>query len=111
MIFSVIDRTDNVFRVRFDKDHPIYKAHFPQNPITPGVVLLETLELLLEQSLERDLRLKRVKNIKFISVLNPELTTEVDFKLDNVVSEVGVEVQCVISSSDGVIAKISTIYE
>ena len=54
-----------------NKDHFIYKAHFPENPITPGVCVIQFCKELLENKLEKSLSLKKIVNIKFLSVINP----------------------------------------
>lgn len=51
-----------------DKEHPIFKAHFPENPILPGFVLLELSALafgLAEQEISR---------AKFLHTVLPEET-------------------------------------
>ncbi len=50
---------------------PIYTAHFPGMPVTPGVCLLMLAKELLEDTLRKRLRLAEVKNAKFLSVVSP----------------------------------------
>ena len=52
-------------------DCPIYAAHFPGMPVTPGVCLLLLGKELLEDTLGKSLRLSEVKNAKFLSVVSP----------------------------------------
>lgn len=52
-------------------DCPIYTAHFPGMPVTPGVCLLLLGKELLEDTLGKSLRLSEVKNAKFLSVVSP----------------------------------------
>jgi 3-hydroxyacyl-[acyl-carrier-protein] dehydratase len=44
-IDDILDADDkNITAVyRFKKDEYFYKGHFPENPITPGVILIETM--------------------------------------------------------------------
>jgi 3-hydroxyacyl-[acyl-carrier-protein] dehydratase len=73
---------DNSFcvRVSFNPDHEIYKAHFPGNPITPGVCLLQIVLEILNRKFERDLRFIEAKNIKYLKIINPVENPEVDFQ-------------------------------
>ena len=66
------ERTDAgvFYTLHFNADHLIYKAHFPGEPITPGVCILQVgLDLLADAELE----VVNVKNVKFLSVLRPEM--------------------------------------
>lgn len=38
-----LDAEHIVARYRFRRDHDFYRGHFPGNPVTPGVILLETM--------------------------------------------------------------------
>ena len=38
-----IDREHIVARYRFREEADFYRGHFPGNPITPGVILIETM--------------------------------------------------------------------
>ena len=50
---------------------PIYAAHFPAMPITPGVCILQMVEELLADYTHKNLRTAVVKNAKFLSMLKP----------------------------------------
>jgi 3-hydroxymyristoyl/3-hydroxydecanoyl-(acyl carrier protein) dehydratase len=58
-----------------NKDHVIYQAHFPHNPITPGVCIIQLCKELMELHTGETLFLKELVNVKFLSVINP-LTCE-----------------------------------
>lgn len=110
-MYKIIARNEDCYRLSFDASHPIYKAHFPGNPITPGVCLLEIVGKLTEQKTGLKLRFIRAKNIKFLSVLNPENTPHADFKLKINSEQPYIEVQAVIETTEGVVAKMTTYYE
>ncbi len=59
-------------RVRFDAQNPVFKGHFPQNPILPGVVLIDAAVELVARVLERPLQLERLASVKFCSVVAPD---------------------------------------
>ena len=68
-------------KVQFDAAHEIFKGHFPDLPVVPGVcqtqMLLETLSSLIGKPVE----MKMAHHIKFLALLNPtkvkELTLEI----------------------------------
>lgn len=59
------------YDIRLYSDHFIYQAHFPGEPITPGVCVVQIAKELLEEHLQRPLAIKAVKNVKFLSVVSP----------------------------------------
>jgi 3-hydroxyacyl-[acyl-carrier-protein] dehydratase len=59
------------YDIRLQPDHTIYKAHFPGEPITPGVCVIQIAKELLEEHLQRPLAIKAVKNVKFLAVVSP----------------------------------------
>ena len=59
------------YDVRLHPDHTIYQAHFPGEPITPGVCVIQIAKELLEDHLHRFLAIKAVKNVKFLMVISP----------------------------------------
>lgn len=59
------------YDIRLQPDHTIYKAHFPGEPITPGVCVIQIAKELLEDHLQRSLAIKAVKNVKFLAVVSP----------------------------------------
>ena len=69
-----VDRTgDGVsFTIRLNPDHIIYKAHFPGEPITPGVCILQTGVELLSEAVGCTLEISSVKNVKFLNILHPD---------------------------------------
>ena len=51
-----------------------YKAHFPGNPITPGVCLMQIGEEILEEKNGKQLQLSVVKTIRFKKIIGPNDT-------------------------------------
>ena len=69
--FKVLEsnNTDNtlVSLVKINAQHTIFDGHFPNNPVTPGVVQLQMVKELLEQNLNKNLALKGGFTISLIS--------------------------------------------
>lgn len=66
-------------RVSLNPECFIYKAHFPGNPITPGVCIIQTANELLEDIEGRKLTITEVKDVKFLNILSPVSNQDVDF--------------------------------
>ena len=96
----------------------IYQAHFPGEPITPGVCIVqigkEVIEdLLLEQSsASRRLEIIKAKNIKFLSVISPNEMPILTYQVRKLVfsdDKITIETQIVVNSGDKSMAKISLV--
>ena len=49
-MFTILEDKGQEVKIRLNPDHEIYRAHFPGNPITPGVCIVQIIsEVLGEQ--------------------------------------------------------------
>lgn len=67
------------FTLKLNASDVIYQAHFPGEPVTPGVCLVQMAGELLEECLGRKLQLKKAVNVKFLSPVSPVDTPSVGF--------------------------------
>lgn len=96
------------YTLRLHPDSVIYKAHFPGQPITPGVCIIRTAVELAEIHFDCPLTLFVVKNVKFLSVISPEETKEVVCRLYGFKEEADMlSFQCVVTANNAVHAKMS----
>ena len=112
-IIESLTDTDTGFsaKLRCNPEHPVYQAHFPGNPITPGACLLKTASEVLQQKLGRPLYLKASKNIKYLSLVIPEEGKEVRYDfLRLVFDETECKAQVVIADETTVYTKMSLTY-
>lgn len=66
--------------IELNPEHEIYKGHFPQFPIAPGVCLVQTIKEILMTKFQNKLMLSEGNNIKFLSMINPKETSQ--FQID-----------------------------
>lgn len=89
------------FNIILNPDHLIYKAHFPGQPVTPGVCILQMLQELLSVEMGKQLFIKIIKNAKFISMMSPVADSRVSVLFTLVeAQEGGVKAQGVVSKRD-----------
>ena len=62
----------HLFEIELDSKHPIFKGHFPDVPVLPGVAMMQMVKELLEHSLGNDLQIQKMGNMKFLQMINPE---------------------------------------
>ena len=69
------------FNISLNANHPVYKGHFPQKAVAPGVMLTQMIKNLLEGELGRELKMSSARNIKFLNMMLPENAGNVDIQL------------------------------
>ena len=98
----------NLFTIQLHPNHIIYQAHFPEMPVTPGVSIIQIALELMEEVEHRHLTLTSVKNVKFLSVVNPYETPELCFAIHRVERyETELKASFLVTHNDTVFAKLS----
>ena len=84
--YNIIDsgREGQTFHVKvtFDAAHPIFKGHFPDLPVVPGVCQTQMLVETLTHLLGRPLEIKHAQHIKFLALLNPVKHRELEMEIN-----------------------------
>ncbi len=83
-IYNIESYSENeiVARITINKDHGIFKGHFPQVPVVPGVCQLQIIKEILSIQKQLDVQLSNAREIKFLSLINPEVTPELILKIN-----------------------------
>ena len=74
-----------VCKVKMNAAHNIYSVHFPGNPVTPGVCLVQMVAEMLEQKYSKRFVLSTAVNIKFKRLVSPN--DEPSFVFSKIVNE------------------------
>lgn len=112
--YTILDKIKSdgltTFQVSLDAGHPIFEGHFPGNPITPGVVQIEIIKELIEESISKKVDLKAIGNSKFLNILNPIETPQI--KVDLKVNEIDsvIKIDAVIKSEEKAFFKMKSSY-
>lgn len=67
--------------IDLNKDHEVYKGHFPENPVVPGVCLTQLIKEIMENVENKELSLVYADNIKFMAIVNPEINNRLQIDL------------------------------
>lgn len=69
-----IDPSENNYRIEVElfSDHSIYKGHFPQQPVVPGVCTLTIIKECIGKILSSNVFFESIKECKYVSVLIPQ---------------------------------------
>lgn len=78
---SLLDKSSNGFKaiVELQPDHPVYKGHFPTQPVVPGVYTLALVRECVSMITGCDVEYEYIKECKFISALLPAEGLKVTF--------------------------------
>ena len=65
-LYNIVSKTPNEIKIKLcDKNHNIFKAHFPNNPILPGFLQIDIIAEILED------KITTINKSKFISHILP----------------------------------------
>ncbi|MEO5787861.1 MAG: 3-hydroxyacyl-ACP dehydratase [Gelidibacter sp.] len=87
--------------VRINKEHPIFEGHFPNFPVTPGVTMLQIIKELTENQLNQSLFLSSASNVKFISLVDPNVNAILKFNITFQEDDQHIKVKNTTSFEDG----------
>jgi 3-hydroxyacyl-[acyl-carrier-protein] dehydratase len=97
--------------ITINKNHEVFKGHFPGNPITPGVCMMQIIKELTEDIVSEKLFMESSSNIKFMAIINPEKTPDLVLTLDISKTDSGYKVKNVSKFEDTVALKLTTNYK
>jgi len=80
---QISSQSDNeiIAKIILNPDHEIYKGHFPNNPVVPGVVSVQIVNEILSEHLEKKLLTSSAKSIKFPAMINPNVNPQLFVKI------------------------------
>lgn len=97
--------------VTLNAEHDIFKGHFPGNPVTPGVCMMQIIKDISQDVTGLKLRLQSATNVKFMALINPFETPVLQLDLDIQHTTDGtIKVKNTTSFGDTVALKLSSIY-
>ncbi|MEG0759916.1 3-hydroxyacyl-[acyl-carrier-protein] dehydratase [Chryseobacterium piscicola] len=107
------EKTENgsfIANISLNKDHEIFKGHFPGNPVTPGVCMMQIVKELTEEFTGKKLFLKSASNVKFMAIINPFETPDLDLSFIITESETEVKVKNTTAFGETIALKMSVNY-
>jgi 3-hydroxyacyl-[acyl-carrier-protein] dehydratase len=98
--------------ISLNKDHEIFKGHFPRNPVTPGACMIQIIKELTSHILGYEIMMKSTSNVKFMALINPEVSPELSLDLDiNSEDETAIKVKNTTSFGETIALKMSNLYK
>lgn len=92
-------------KVSFDASHDIFKGHFPEQPVVPGVCMMEIVRELLQKQTGKKLWLRHAGNMKFLQLITPEIEPTININWSE--GNNGYEVTASINNEAAVMFKLT----
>ncbi len=100
-----------VATIKLNSSHQIYLAHFPGNPVTPGVVQIQIVKEILQAAFNKKLQLLSMSRCKFLSILNPVATPTIIIEADIAKEEGKIKVNAAGRNNETTYFKLSAVYQ
>ena len=98
--------------ILINEKHEIFKGHFPGNPIMPGVCMMQIIKELTEEITKSSLIMQSLSNVKFMALINPEVTPELQIELDITVNaDQTIKVKNTTTFNETVALKLGSVYK
>lgn len=95
-----------------NEKHEIFKGHFPDNPIMPGVCMIQIIKDLVEIITKNTLMIQTLSNVKFMALINPEDNPELCLELEITETEDGlIRAKNTTYFRDTIALKLSNVYK
>lgn len=111
VIETHVDEVTCEYDIELNPDCDIYRGHFPDNPITPGVVMMGIAREVMEETLGSKLRLSEVPSVKYTSVLSPLEYPVVKYNISYNIDGKVVKGKVTILSGTVIFARMSLVWE
>ena len=116
-LFSIMSQAQEdgqpAFQVRIHKEWPIYKAHFPGHPITPGVCIVQMIQELLQVHLGRKVSLRKAKTVKYTAIISPNEVSELSVSFPKIEEQEdgSLKVQAQVAGGETIYTKLSAAFQ
>ncbi len=97
--------------IQLNKNHEVFKGHFPGNPVMPGVCMIQIIKELTEKASGKNLFLSVASNVKFMAIINPEKDDTIQVILDLTETEAGIKVKNSVSFGETLALKLNATFK
>ena len=105
------DQINHTFEIIINNKHDIFKGHFPDNPVMPGVCMIQIIKEITESVIGKKLFMEKCSNIKFLAIINPDKTSELTLELQITKIDSKVKIKNTTKFEDTVALKLSAQYQ
>lgn len=73
----------NIVKVLLNENHEVFKGHFPDNPVVPGVFLIQMVKEIIELLENKKFQIKKSDEIKFVNMVVPTIFKNLIVEITN----------------------------
>lgn len=93
--------------IKLNNEHEIFKGHFPDVPVLPGVTMMQMVKEIMVEALGNNLQIKRVGQLKFLQMVNPQKVNSLHFLINWSETEEGIKVKAELKQQEEVFFKMT----
>ncbi len=97
--------------ITINNNHEVFKGHFPNNPVTPGVCMMQIIKEITETVVGEKLFMTSSSNVKFMAIINPEVTPDLELSIVITKNDDGYKIKNVSKFNDTIALKLSATYK
>lgn len=75
---SLLASNNYLVPITINAESEVFKGHFPNQPVMPGVVQMELVKRAIELALELKIEMVAASNVKFLKMLIPQQHSEAE---------------------------------
>ena len=110
--FGPLDQNDSGYILPFaiNKESQVFEGHFPNQPILPGVVMIELVQRAAELVVGEELAMKSAGNFKFLKMIDPVKLPSANLNFTITEKEDGWRVKAQIKNKEDIYFKADGFY-
>ena len=81
LLSSEVNEGLGTYNLKLNRDHFIFRCHFPEQPIVPGVCIVQMLSELIAGYAGRKLYVKEMRRVKFVGPVYPDQTPQLSYRI------------------------------
>jgi 3-hydroxyacyl-[acyl-carrier-protein] dehydratase len=101
-------------KFNFPGDLEVFKGHFPEKPILPGIAQIEMVKFCLETTLDKKLFIQSIKKTKFSHFIEPDtpVSIHITFLPDTLEGEgeIQISAKATLNASNITVSKINLVF-
>ncbi|MEP7255742.1 MAG: 3-hydroxyacyl-ACP dehydratase [Ferruginibacter sp.] len=97
--FTIIDTESSGSEIwaalSIDANHKIFEGHFPNQPVVPGVCMMQMVKEIIEKVIGKPTNLVKAAEMKFLAIIDPQVNNRIQATISYAIDEDGqIKVTC-----------------